>query len=136
VLAGRYTLLDQSGLDELMPLCLERQTAVIAAGVYNSGLLADPRPGATYDYAEAPTDLVERALAIQSVCERHGVPLKAAAIQFPVAHAAVACVLIGARSPAEIEENARMFELPLPPKLWADLKTEGLLPEHVPVPAG
>lgn len=134
LLAGRYTLVDQSGLDELLPLCAERQTAVIAGGVYNSGLLADPRAGATYDYAEAPPQIVERAVALQAVCESHGVPLKAAAIQFPAAHPAVASVLTGARSAAEIEENVRMFELQLPRQLWADLKAQGLLPENAPVP--
>jgi D-threo-aldose 1-dehydrogenase len=134
LLAGRYTLLDQSGLDELLPLCAERGTAVIAAGVYNSGLLADPRAGSTYDYAEAPAELVERAVALRAVCERHGVPLKAAAIQFPLGHAAVACALTGARSPRELEENVRMFELPVPAQLWADLKTEGLLRADAPVP--
>jgi aryl-alcohol dehydrogenase-like predicted oxidoreductase len=135
LLAGRYTLLDQSGLDELLPLCAERGTAVIAAGVYNSGLLADPRAGSTYDYAEAPAELVERAVALGGVCERHGVPLKAAAIQFPLGHSAVACALTGARSARELEENVRMLGLPVPAQLWADLKAEGLLRADAPVPA-
>jgi D-threo-aldose 1-dehydrogenase len=134
LLAGRYTLLDQSGLDELLPLCAERGISVIAGGVYNSGLLADPRPGAPYDYVPAPAALVERAQAIGVVCARHGVPLKAAAIQFPLGHPAVTTVLTGCQSVAEVEENVAMFEHPIPAALWADLRTAGLLAERVPVP--
>jgi len=134
LLAGRYTLLDQSGLDELLPLCVERGISIIVGGVYNSGLLADPRPGAPYDYAPAPAAMVERARAIGAVCARHGVPLKAAAIQFPLGHPAVATVLTGSRSVAELEENVAMFELPIPEALWADLRAAGLLAERAPVP--
>ncbi|MFJ2030163.1 aldo/keto reductase [Streptosporangium sp. NPDC087985] len=134
MLAGRYTLLDQSGLDELLPLCREKGISVLAAGVYNSGLLADPKPGAHYDYAPADRALVDRALAIRAVCERHGVPLRAAAIQFPLSHPAVASVVIGARSPEEITDNTAMFEWDIPGALWADLKKDGLLPEEAPTP--
>ncbi|MCW3816005.1 aldo/keto reductase [Micromonospora sp. DR5-3] len=134
MLAGRYTLLDQSGLAELLPLCAEKSISVLAAGVYNSGLLAEPRPGAHYDYAPAGQTLVERALAIQAVCERYGVPLRAAAIQFPLGHPAVASVVIGARDPAQIADNLAMFEWDIPGALWADLKKDGLLPEEVPTP--
>ncbi|WP_433412921.1 aldo/keto reductase [Microtetraspora malaysiensis] len=134
MLAGRYTLLDQSGQDELLPLCLERGISIIAAGVYNSGLLADPKPGARYDYAPASTALVERAVAIRAVCERHGVPLRAAAIQFPLGHPAVAAVVIGAQDPGQIADNIAMFEWDIPGALWADLKKDGLLPEEVPTP--
>jgi D-threo-aldose 1-dehydrogenase len=135
LLAGRYTLLDQSALDELLPLCAEKGISIVAGGVYNSGLLADPRPGATYDYVPAPAALVERARAIGAMCARHGVPLKAAAIQFPLGHPAVAVVLAGCRSAAELEENVAMFELPVPEALWTDLRAAGLLAERVPVPA-
>jgi len=134
LLAGRYTLLDQSGLDELLPLCAEKGISIIAGGVYNSGLLADPRPGATYDYVPAPAALVERARAIGAVCAGHNVPLKAAAIQFPFGHPAVDVVLAGCRSVAELEENVAMFELPIPEACWADLRAAGLLAERVPVP--
>jgi D-threo-aldose 1-dehydrogenase len=127
LLAGRYTLLDQSGATELLPLCEEKGVAVIAAGVFNSGLLADPRPGARYDYQPAGAALIERALAVQAVCERHGVPLRAAAIQFPAEHPAVTCVLVGARSPAEVEDAVRMAALPIPAGLWSDLRNEGLI---------
>ncbi|HEY3504926.1 MAG TPA: aldo/keto reductase [Actinocatenispora sp.] len=134
LLAGRYTLLDTSGLADLLPVAAERQISVIAGGVYNSGLLADPKPGAMFDYAPAPADLVDRALAIRAVCARHGVPLKAAAIQFPLGHSAVASVVIGARSVAEIEENITMFTHPIPDQLWSELKAEKLLGEGVPTP--
>ncbi|SCF26047.1 aldo/keto reductase [Micromonospora mirobrigensis] len=134
MLAGRYTLLDQSGLAELLPLCHRRGISIIAAGVYNSGLLADPKPGARYDYAPADPGLVERARAIRAVCDRHGVPLRAAAIQFPLGHPAVASVVVGARDPQQIADNAAMFEWDVPGALWADLKRAGLLADEVPTP--
>ncbi|MFI6760055.1 aldo/keto reductase [Micromonospora sp. NPDC050417] len=134
LLAGRYTLLDQSGLAELLPLCVDQDVSVIAGGVYNSGLLADPKPGATYDYLPAPANLLDRALAIQDVCAAHGVPLRAAAIQFPLGHPAVASVVVGARSADEVTDAAEMFAHPIPGQLWRDLKETGLLPEEVPTP--
>lgn len=134
LLAGRYTLLDQSGLADLLPVAAGRGISIIVGGVYNSGLLADPRPGAMFDYAPAPAELVARAQAIGAVCARHGVPLKAAAMQFPFGHPAVACVAIGARSVAEIEENTAMFTHPIPEELWSELKAEKLVPEGVPTP--
>ena len=121
LLAGRYTLLDRIGLKELLPLCVEKGIAIIAGGVFNSGILADPRPGATYNYQAAPTALLERALELEAVCNRRGVDLKAAAIQFPLRHPAVASVLTGCRSVAEVEENVRMFEAPIPDTLWDEL---------------
>jgi D-threo-aldose 1-dehydrogenase len=134
LLAGRYTLLDQSALTDLLPLCLARKIAVILGGIYNSGILADPRPGATYDYSVAPAELLERARALESVCMRHDVPLKAAAIQFPLAHPAVTSVLVGARSVAELDENLDLLRREIPAELWKDLRAEGLLPEEAPTP--
>ncbi|MBM7788745.1 aldo/keto reductase [Tenggerimyces flavus] len=125
LLAGRYTLLDQSGNEDLLPACLERGASVVIGGVYNSGLLADPKPGATYDYAEAPPALVERAQELGEICASHGVPLKAAAIQFPLAHPAVATVLTGARSVDELDENITMMEYTIPDALWSDLAAAG-----------
>jgi D-threo-aldose 1-dehydrogenase len=122
LVAGRYTLLEQPALAELFPLCEERGIAVIAGGVFNSGLLADPKPGITYNYAPAPPELIERARELASVCERYGVPLKAAALQFPLRHPVVATVLTGARMPDEIEENARLFATTIPDALWRDLE--------------
>ena len=135
LLAGRYSLLDQSGLDDLLPLCAASGVSVIVAGVFNSGLLADPKPGARFDYEPASTPLVERARALGTVCARHDVSLKAAALQLPLGHPAVAAVLVGARTSAEVVENAELFERPIPHDLWAELQEVGLLPVEVPLPA-
>jgi D-threo-aldose 1-dehydrogenase len=135
LLAGRYTLLDQSGLGELLPLCLESGIAVIIGGPFNGGILADPAIAPVFDYRPAPPRVVEKALRIKAVCERKGVPLKAAAIQFPLGHPAVASVLTGCSSSAEVEENVRMFEYEIPSSLWDDLRREGLIAGDVPAPA-
>jgi len=134
LLAGRYTLLDQSGLTDLLPLCEQRGVAVIAGGVFNSGILANPDQGATFDYAPAPPEMLERARRLAAVCARHEVPLRAAALRFPLAHPAVATVLTGARTADELRENAALLDVPIPPALWEELRTAGLLPLAVPVP--
>jgi len=134
LLAGRYTLLEQSALADLLPLCVERGVSVIAGGVFNSGLLADPSPRATYNYHPAPPELVERARRLAAICARHDVDLKAAALRFPLAHPAVACVLTGARSAAEVEENARLFATPIPLALWDDLRGAAILGDDTPTP--
>jgi D-threo-aldose 1-dehydrogenase len=135
LLAGRYTLLDQTGLEELLPLCGQRGIAVIIGGVYNSGILAAPQAGATFEYKPASAELIERAERLDQVCARHGVPLKAAAIQFPFGHPAVVSVIIGSRSAAELDENVAMFNTPIQSELWDELRAEGLLAPDVPVPA-
>jgi D-threo-aldose 1-dehydrogenase len=135
LLAGRYTLLDQVALRELLPLCLDRGIAVMAGGVLNSGILADPRPGATYDYARAGQEVLSRARRLDDICRSHGVPLKAAAIQFPLGHPAITSVLLGCRSRAELAENVRMAEIEVPAALWEELKAEGMLAEEVPTPS-
>ena len=134
LLAGRYTLLDQAALKELLPECQKRGIAILAGGVYNSGILANPKRGAHYNYKTAPAELVERAERIRDVCTRHGVPLKAAAVQFPMGHPAVSCVIVGCRSSAQLDESIKMFEFDIPPGLWHDLKAEGLLPDDAPTP--
>ncbi len=134
LLAGRYTLLEQGALTELLPVCLEKGVAVIAGGVYNSGVLADPKPGAHYNYQAAPAELIERAQRIGAVCARHAVPIKAAAIQFPLGHPAVTCVVVGCRSVAQLDESIAMFELAIPPAMWQELKHEGLLAPETPTP--
>ena len=134
LLAGRYTLLDQSGLKELLPLCAERGIAVICGGVFNSGILAELGPEAHYNYRPAPPEVVERARRLQAVCERHGVPLPAAALQFPLGHPAVASVVVGARSTAELDEDVGMFRWPIPAALWADLRRQGLIDAEAPTP--
>lgn len=134
LVAGRYTLLDQSALDDLLPACAARGIGVVIGGVYNSGVLARPEPTATFDYAPVPTPLLQRVRRLRSVCASHRVPLMAAAIQFPLGHPAVTSVLSGARSPLEVEENDRMMRVPVPAALWNDLKEAGLLRADAPVP--
>ena len=136
MIAGRYTLLEQPALDELLPLCVERGVAVMAAGVFNSGILAAPKPGGTYDYTDAPADVVTRARRIAEACARHGVELPAAAIALPAAHPAVASVVVGASTPEQIRASATRAAAPIPPALWAELIADGLLPADTPVPTG
>ncbi|MGW0797467.1 aldo/keto reductase [Streptomyces sp. NPDC002692] len=132
--AGRYTLLDHGALAELLPAAQARGTSVVVGGAFNSGLLADPRPGATYDYAAAPPELLERALRLQETARRHGTTLRAAALAFPAAHPAVVSVLVGARSADEIRDCAEQFATPVPAAFWRELREAGLLPEEAPVP--
>ncbi|MFL5926824.1 MAG: aldo/keto reductase [Gaiellaceae bacterium] len=119
LLAGRYTVLDRSAGAELLPLCETRGCGVFAAGVFNSGLLAG---GATYDYLPAPRELVARARELAASCERWNVPLKAVALQFPLRHAAVESVLVGCRTPAEVDEDLALLDVPIPPGLWTELE--------------
>jgi D-threo-aldose 1-dehydrogenase len=118
LVAGRYTLLDRSAADALLPAAVRRGVSVIAGGVFNSGLLAAPRPGATYDYNAASGELVARAIRLEQICARFGVPLRAAAARFPLTHPAVASVLIGARSAAEVTDAIRLRALDIPAALW------------------
>jgi D-threo-aldose 1-dehydrogenase len=135
MLAGRYSLLDQSGMDELLPACERRGVSVVAAGVFNSGILATARPGpdAHYDYGPAGEDLIARANRIADVCERHGCTLPQAAVWFPLAHPAVASICLGARSAAQVRRNAALFDRPVPDDVWRDLVAEGLLRADAPV---
>jgi D-threo-aldose 1-dehydrogenase len=126
LLAGRCSLLDGSGLDELLPEAARRGVSVIVGGVFNSGLLADPRPGATYEYAAAPDELLSRALRLQQVCERHGVPLRAAAARYPLRQPAVAGVLLGLRDAAQVQDALAQYRREIPAELWADLAAEGV----------
>jgi len=119
--AGRYTLLDRSAGDDLLPACRERGVDVVIGGVYNSGLLAAPGPDARFDYAPAAPELVERALMLARVCDRFGVPLRAAAMQYPYRHEAVASVLVGCRSAAEVADSAANAQLVIPEQLWQEL---------------
>lgn len=128
--AGRYTLLDHSALTALLPEAAARGRSVVVGGVFNSGLLADPRPGATYDYAAAPLRLLDRALRMKAVVEGYGVPLRAAALHYPLAHPAVAGVLVGARSPDEVRDAAALLRAEIPDALWDELRAEGLLTDE------
>ncbi len=135
LLAGRYTLLEQAALDEFLPLCDAKNIGVLAGGTFNSGILASgPRAGAKYNYAEAPAPVRQRVARLGEVCRAHGVPLAAAAIQFPLGHPQVASVVIGAVSGAEIRQNFELMSHSIPSELWADLKREGLLRADAPVP--
>ena len=135
LLAGRYTLLDHSGLDELLPLCESKQISVILGGPYNSGVLAsDLGPDTTYFYERTPPEVLETAKRIKAVCDSHEVPLKAAALQFGLAHPAVAATIPGPRTPAEVEENVAMAGYEIPAGVWSDLKSEDLIPAGAPTP--
>jgi D-threo-aldose 1-dehydrogenase len=118
LIAGRYTLLDRSAADTLLPAALGRGVSVLAGGVFNSGLLAAPGPGSTYDYQAAPPELVSRARQAEETCARFGVPLRAAAARFPLTHPAIVSVLIGARSAAEITDAIRLRATSIPGALW------------------
>jgi D-threo-aldose 1-dehydrogenase len=130
LLAGRYTLLEQGPLERLLPLCLKRGTHVLAAGAFNSGLLAG---GATYNYKAAPHDLIARAARIGDICQAHGVKLQDAALQFPGRHPAVAATLFGAVSAREVRCNVASLSKRIPGELWEELKAEGLLAKDAPV---
>jgi D-threo-aldose 1-dehydrogenase len=134
LVAGRYTLFEQHSLDDLLPLAVSRGISIIAGGIYNSGLLANPRPGTFYDYAPAPEELVQRAQRLEVVCNGFGVTLRAAALQFPLAHPAIACIVVGARTPAEMEENVRLLDVDIPRELWTSLKERGLVRRDAPTP--
>lgn len=121
LVANRFTLLDRTAEAALLPLCVRRRIAAIAAGVFNSGLLATPASGATFDYEPAAPDLIARARTLAEICGRHGIPLKSAALQFPFRHPAVHAILIGPRSVAELEENLQLLSLAIPEELWADV---------------
>jgi D-threo-aldose 1-dehydrogenase len=123
LVAGRYTLLDKSAASELLPAALRRGVSVIAGGVFNSGVLAAPVAGATYDYHAAPGELIEKARRLAETCARYGVPLRAAAARFPLTHPAVASVLIGVRSAAEVTDALRLRALDIPGALWDSLAT-------------
>lgn len=132
--ANRYTLLDQSAAAELLPLCTARGVAVVLGGVFNSGVLADPRPGSRFGYYPASDEVLERVGRLRAACERHDVPLRAAAIQFALAHPAVTSMLAGVRSAAQLDEYPALMRRAIPLALWDDLRAEGLLPTDAVTP--
>ncbi|WP_326642169.1 aldo/keto reductase [Nonomuraea fuscirosea] len=135
MLSGRYTLLDQSALEELLPACAERGVSVLAASVFNSGLLATGRPveGARFDYEPAGAEQVRRVHRIADVCETHGVGVPQAAMAFPLLHPVVAGIVVGMRSAREVEADVAAFSAGVPAGLWSDLRAEGLLDVRAPV---
>lgn len=132
LLAGRYTLLEQTSLDPFMTTCVKRGASVVVGGPFNSGILVG---GETFNYAKAPEAVVKRVKAIEAVCRDFGVPLPAAALQFPLTHPAVCNVLPGPRSPAELDGILDWWHTPIPAALWSALAEKGLLAEGTPVPA-
>ncbi|MCG7404105.1 MULTISPECIES: aldo/keto reductase [Caballeronia] len=139
LLAGRYTLLEQNTLDDLLPECEKRGVSILLGGAFNSGILArgldaNAHGDLKFNYGDAPKDVVERVGKLERVCRAHGVALSTAAIQFPYAHKVVATVLMGARTPDEVRENAASFATPVPSALWDALRAEGLLHANAPVP--
>lgn len=132
LLAGRYTLLEQTPIHNLIPDCEKAGTGIILGGPYNSGILAG---GDTWNYAKAPADVITKAKAISKVCESHNIPLQAAALRFPLGCPSVASIIPGARSQSEMEQNLAYFETPIPASLWSDLRNENLLDEQAPLPS-
>jgi D-threo-aldose 1-dehydrogenase len=138
LLAGRYNLLDQSALDDLLPAAVRRGTSVVVGGVFASGILARdwPPDDATHDYGPASAEVLRRARRMAQLCREHGTTLPAAAVQFVLAHPAVASALLGMRSAAEVQRNAGLLEAGVPRDLWAALQEEGLVRADAPVPTG
>ena len=135
LLAGRYTLLDHDAYPEFLPLCVERDVKIIVGGPYNSGILArDLDAEVTFNYELAPQHLVDQARRLDAICRRHNVDLKAAALQFVLAHPAVATAVPGAQSVPELEENLEMVAQEIPEDVWAEMKAEGLIPADAPTP--
>ncbi|WP_343036033.1 aldo/keto reductase [Hongsoonwoonella zoysiae] len=135
LLAGRYTLLEQEALDSFLPLCAERGIGIVIGGPYNSGILATgPRQGAFYNYDPAPPEILDRVGKIEAVCERHGVRMLDAAFQFPLHHPAVVSIIPGGQGVEEMRSNLSASKADIPPALWADLKSEGLLRQDAPTP--
>ncbi len=131
LLAGRYTLLEQAPLDDLFPKCARAGVSIVIGGPFNSGVLAGRD---TFNYAPAPPDVMARVQTIRAICETHGVPIAAAALQFPLAHPLVASVIPGPRNVDEFETNLKLLRHPIPAALWSDLRTAGLLHPDAPTP--
>lgn len=135
LLAGRYSLLEQPALAGFMPLALEKRIGLMLGGVFNSGILATGAiAGAKYNYAPASPAILARVAAIEAVCRHHDVPLRRAALHFPLGHPAVCSLVMGAVSPAEVADQIAELATPVPAALWEALKTQGLLGADVPVP--
>ncbi|WP_326535739.1 aldo/keto reductase [Pseudorhodoferax sp.] len=137
LLAGRYSLIDHSALAALLPLCVARGVRIALGGVFNSGILAtgvlgggEPR----FNYARAPQAWIERTAAVERICMAHGVPLRAAALQFPLAHPAVDIVVAGAQDLGQWQDSRAMLAQPIPAAFWQALRAQGLLPHDAPTP--
>jgi D-threo-aldose 1-dehydrogenase len=136
LVALRYTLLDQRSLDVELPQCAKQGCGIVVGGAFNSGVLASGAvSGAKYDYAEAPSEILERVSRIEAICQRHAVSLIAAALQFPLGHPLVASVIAGAVTPTQVSQNVEAMRHRIPMDFWEELKREGLLRADAPVPA-
>ncbi|MGJ4953678.1 aldo/keto reductase [Bradyrhizobium sp. HKCCYLS20291] len=136
LLAGRYTLLDQGSLNTLLSLCQRQSIAILLGGIYNSGILADPFGQAKFNYEDANADLVARARQLDALCKQHGTELKAAAIQFCLAHPAITVGLQGARTAQEAADNIAMAQAPVPAAFWRALRDSNLVDARAPLPGG
>jgi len=137
LLAGRYTLLEQAPLDDLFPRCAAAGMSIVVGGPYNSGILAvGTRIGAPlfYDYEPAPADVIEKVRRIEAVCDRHAVPLAAAALQFPLGHSLVASVIPGLDSPERVAQTVLLYRQKIPAALWQDLRDKDLIRPDAPIP--
>lgn len=135
LLAGRYTLLEQEPIHEYLPLCLQKGISVFLGGVFNTGILATGSiPEARYQYRPAPPEILAKTRQIEAICDRHGVALKAAALQFPLAHPAIRSLVVGMVSPTEMDQNLSALRAPIPPAFWADLRSQGLIDSAAPTP--
>ena len=131
LLAGRYTLLEQHSMP-LLQTSIEKGAKIIVGGVFNSGLLANPQPDAKYNYSQAPELMLQRAFAIREVCDQYGISIRAAALQFPLAHPAVASVLLGVRNLEQLQSNLQDYKTPIPADFWKALQHRGLIAEDFP----
>jgi D-threo-aldose 1-dehydrogenase len=136
LLAGRYTLLDQGALDALFPLCQAKHIGILLGGLYNSGILANPTTSAKFNYQDADAALVARALELDALCRKHGTELKAAALQFCMAHPAVTVAVMGARNAGEVADNMAMTEKAVPAAFWQELRARKLVDVRAPLPGG
>ncbi|MGY8706983.1 aldo/keto reductase [Bradyrhizobium sp. 18BD] len=136
LLAGRYTLLDQGALDALFPLCQAKGIGILLGGIYNSGILANPRAGAKFNYEDADVALVARGLELDALCRKHGTELKAAALQFCMAHPAVTVAVMGARNAGEVADNIAMSESKVPQAFWQELRARNFVDVRAPLPGG
>ena len=135
LLAGRYSLLEQDALDELLPLCVEKNIGIMAGGTYNSGILAKGAVrGAKYNYADAPSHIIDKARQLMAVADRHAVDIKAAASQFALAHPAITCIVPGTRNPDRVSENFELLGQSIPADFWEELRAEKLIRDDAPVP--
>lgn len=134
VVAGAYTLLETRALRRILPLCEERNIGVIIAAPYASGWLVSPDETGPYMYDKAPDDIIQKSRGMKSICEDAGIPLAAAAIQFPLAHPSVAAVIPGARAPSEPTQNHAYMNTPVPAEVWRKMKSEGFLDQDAPTP--